>query len=58
MYKQFKDIRKFNFENRDHTKLCPDCGGQLMPQWYGYTCIDCGKMLNDKLQSVTDKDLF
>ncbi len=58
MYQEFKDIQKFNYDNRDKNKVCRDCGGKLMSVWYGYSCIECGQIFNQKLEYANQDDLI
>ncbi len=51
-YTKFKEIQKLNFKNRDTTKKCIDCNGELQPHWYGYSCMECGQMFNFKLEYI------
>lgn len=58
-YKASKDIKKFNYENRDKTKTCPDCkSNNLQPQYYGYSCLDCGALLTYDLKPANIDDLI
>jgi hypothetical protein len=57
-YTKYKAIKQFNFQNKDKSKTCPDCSGQLQPQYYGYSCIDCGQLLTNELKPAKCEDLF
>lgn len=55
-YTKFKEVQKFNKLNCD--KKCPECGGNLQPQHFGYSCYGCGLMLTRDLKHATIDDLI